>query len=267
MTDVLDDLFSSQEVAPKAAAIPSILPHRLACDICGADRGKTGLPFLSARQVAGHKKQHASEEAKEKTAAAPKPAAKTPTTSGPAKSVRRTRTPAAPAGRRKPLGENIAKLILQIGRQVNNLVDPPTGVAIMFEAGALGAAIDGALAGGWVDGKLQKAAQVSEKWEPLVPLVSLPAMIFLLSRNPQLQPQLEGEIREALESVLAQSLPLLRERAKRTQETLAAIEELRGGNFFGVEIPKDSEDPVGDILAGFFSPPVDPEGVGDAGED
>ena len=268
----VEDLFSTKEQAPQPLPVQSILPHRLACDICGATASElTGLPFLSARQVAGHKKKHAPTEkaapaeqpkstaSKLKEALGAKPA--------PAKAAPRVRKPATPAGRRRPLGESLAKLILQIGRQVNNLVDPPTGVAIMFEAGALGSAIDNALAGGWVDGKLQKAAQVSEKWEPIVPLITLPAMIFMLSKNPNLQPQLEGELREALESVLAQSLPLLRDRAKRTQETLAAIEELRGGNFFGVEIPTDSEDPIGDILTGFFSPPVDPERAGGAGED
>ena len=249
MSDLLEDLFSPNEVAPTAPA-QSILPHRLACEICGATKSDiTGLPFLSARQVAGHKKKHAKEargEAKSTVTIPAKPGAKP-------RVVRKT---PAKTGPRRPLGESLAKLILQIGRQVNNLVDAPTGVAIMFEAGALGSAIDGALAGGWIDGKLQKAAQTSEKWEPLVPLISLPAMIFMLSRNPQLQPQLEAELREALESVLAQSLPLLRDRAKRTKETLEAIEELRGGNFFGVEIPTDSQDPIGDILTGFFSPPV-----------
>ncbi len=252
MSDLLEELFSPNEVAPVATPGPSIIPHVLACEICGATHNALGIPFLSARQVAGHKKTHAGSQASE---GAPKTATKG-----------RPRKVAAPVGKRRPLGESFAKLILQVGRQVNNLVDPPTGVAIMFEAGALGSAIDNALAGGWVDGKLQKSAQVAEKWEPLVPLVTLPAMIFMLSRNPGLQKQLEPELREALESVLAQSLPLLRDRAKRTKDTLAAIEELRGGNFFGVEIPHDSEDPIGDILTGFFSPPVDPEAEV-AGED
>jgi hypothetical protein len=145
-------------------------------------------------------------------------------------------------------------MVLQVGRIVNTAVDQPTGAAIMFEAGALGVAIDKAIAGTIVDKPLQKGAAVAERFEPLVPLITMPAMVFMLSRNPQMESVLEGELREALEDVLVQSLPLLKARAKRTRETVDALEELK---IIDHDLA-DAEDPIGSILRGFFSGKTEP---------
>ena len=223
MTDLLsdvDDLLSSHEVIPKATVTsePGALDkirERI------ADRGKPKEP---AKKV-------------------------------PAKKVPAPKKPSAPVARRRPLGESIARVVLQAGRLVNTLVDPPTGAAIMFEAGALGVAIDRAIAGTVIDKPLQKGAAVAERFEPLVPLITMPAMIFMLSHNPSLEPVIEGELREALEDVLVQSLPLLRRRAERTEQTVNALAEMKKID----PSLADSDDPIAEILRSFFAHPAMPQ--------
>ena len=224
MTDLLsdvDDLLSSHEVIPKATVTsePGALDkirERI------ADRGKPKEP---AKKVPAKK------------VAAPKKTTPTPT------------------ARRRPLGESIARVVLQMGRLVNTLVDPPTGAAIMFEAGALGVAIDRAIAGTVIDKPLQKGAAVAERFEPLVPLITMPAFIFMLSHNPSLEPVIEGELREALEDVLVQSLPLLRRRAERTEQTVNALAEMKKID----PSLADSDDPIAEILRSFFAHPAMPQ--------
>ncbi len=238
MTDLLDDiddLVSKNEVVPREAAPQPAF--------------KTVRERLSGR-------------------AKPPPAKKAPAKkAAPAAKAAPTKAPVKPGPKpkvvRRPLGESIAKLVLQAGRFVNTMVDPPTGAAIMFEAGALGAAIDTAIAGTRVDRLAQKGAGVAERFEPLVPLVTMPAMIFMVSRNPKMLPMIEGELREALEDVLVQSLPLLRQRAERTQKTIDALTEMKR---LSPELAQ-SEDPIGEILDSFImaasGPPPDVPESGD----
>lgn len=246
MTDLLDeaDLLSRTELLPTAPkpANESLIKQ---CPDCGATKTKLGVPFLTNGQIGGHRNAvhgYRVPRSTPKAKSAPKtaPAASKPRAAAPARTVAR-----------KPLGESLAKLALQLGRIVNT-IEPPTGAAIMFEAGALGEAIDRAIAGTIVDKPLQKAAGVSERFEPLVPLITMPAMVFLLSRNPKIEPMLEGELREALEDVLVQSLPLLRKRAARTKATVDALAELRALDPDLVA----GDDPIGDLLRSFFDAPV-----------
>jgi hypothetical protein len=58
----------------------------------------------------------------------------------------------------------------------------------------------------------------------------------------------EASLREAIEDVLVQSMPLLRKRAARTKATIDAASELRA---IDPELA-DSEDPIGDIMRSFF---------------
>lgn len=254
------DLLSDKEIVPTAG--PTTEPETLLkkCPECGATKMKTGLPFVTEKQVSIHRmKSHGYRKPDAKPTAKPSIPAKSAapkTTAKPA--VVRTSSKA-----RRPLGESIARIVLQVGRVMNGLPGMgPTGAAIMFEAGALGVAVDRVIAGTIVDKPLQKAAGVSERFEPLIPLVTMPAMIFMLSRNPAAAGMIEGELREALEDVLVQSLPLLKHRAQRTQQTVNALAELKA-------IDPDlaaSQDPIGDIMRGFFEqPPVVVEPDGDTG--
>lgn len=254
MTDLLteeDELLSQTESVPVAAVEPSKIG--LECPECGATKGKMGLPFLTKAALGTHRATihgvYSEDPKKQRKRAAPK--------KSPAKNVsRETSRPTTPrTPTRRPLGESLARIILQVGRIVNS-IEPPTGAAIMFEAGALGEAVDKLVAGTFIDKPLQKGASVAEKFEPLVPLVTMPAMVFMLSHNPALESVLEGELREALEDVLVQSLPLLRRRATRTKQTVDALAELK------VIDPNlaSSDDPIGDILHDFFAmtlPPSD----------
>lgn len=246
LLDDVDDLVSRKEVVPREAPAP---------------KG----PSIGDRIGAALNKPKAAPAKKAPPAKATAPAKKTTTIAPP----RTTSTPGPkPKVQRRPLGDAIAKVVLQVGRLVNAAVDAPTGAAIMFEAGAFGAAIDTAIAGTRVDKLAQKGAGVAERFEPLVSLISLPSMIFLLSRNPAMEGMIEGELREALEDVLVQSLPLLRKRAERTKATTAAVEELKvvGSSLPGLEgiDLRSSSDPIADILRTFFAVPayIEPEEAG-----
>lgn len=243
MTDLLDDvdeILSSREVLPTPAA-PARESALKTCPECGTSKNKLGVPFLTQAQVNTHR---ASTHGYRNPEATPKKKVAKKETAPKAPAAERTRS--APV-RRRPLGESLARVILQLGRVIN-AVEPPTGAAIMFEAGALGEAIDKAIAGSPLDKPLQKAAGVSERFEPLVPLVTMPAMVFMISKTPALQGMLEGELREALEDVLVQSLPLLKKRAQRTKATVDALAEL---SMLDPEMAK-STDPIGDLLESFF---------------
>lgn len=267
MTDTLPDadLLSTTEIVPTAPE-PVKAPggqfiHE--CPDCGAKANKVGVPFFTKSQMGTHRANSHGYRApgavpkpspprKPTAEAKPGPAPKAPTIPKPAPK-------SAPA--RKPLGEQIARLVLQVGRIINQ-VEPPTGAAIMFEAGAMGAAIDSAIAGTFIDKPLQKVSATTSKIEPLVPLITLPAMIFMATRDEHLGKLLESEIREALEDVLAQSLPLLKKRAARTRETVEALGELE---VIDPEL-KNAADPIGMLLdrmfAGYNPGDVEPDAEG-----
>lgn len=264
MTDTLPDadLLSTTEIVPTAPepvkAPGGQLIHE--CPDCGARANKVGVPFFTAAQMGTHRANSHGYRVEKKpppkkptAEAKPGPAPKAPPGPKPA--------PKPAASARKPLGEQIARLVLQVGRIINQ-VEPPTGAAIMFEAGAMGAAIDNAIAGTFIDKPLQKVSATTSKIEPLVPLITLPAMIFMASRDEHLMKLLESEIREALEDVLAQSLPLLKKRAARTRETIEALGELE---VIDPEL-KNSADPIGTLLdrmfAGYNPGDVEPDAEG-----
>lgn len=267
MTDVVDDLLSKREIVPVAAEPEQVETRTggliLRCPECGKTANKLGVPFVTNGQLGTHRANVHGYRAPAKAVPAKKTA---PAKAVPAKKAAAVKkdpakaTPApTPTKARKPLGESIARLVLQVGRIINQ-IEPPTGAVIMFEAGALGNAIDNAIAGTFIDGPLQKASKTASKIEPLVPLISLPAMVFMASRDEKMGQMLEAEIREAIEDVLVQSLPLLKKRATRTRETLEALEELKAidPEIYG------SADPVGTILDGFFAgaPPAEPDAEG-----
>lgn len=252
MTDVLDaDLLSQNEVTPKAAALPPPDEATIACEFCPATFKKGPAGWLErGRHVKAKHPEHWG-------------GPKKPTKPGGAQKAVAPKKPTnATQAKRRPLGETLGAIFLQFGRIVNTAVDAPTGAALMFEAGALGHAVDHAIAGTFVDKQLQKGATVADRFEPLVDLAKLPVLTFMLSRNPAMVGALEGELREAIEDVLVQSLPLLKRRAERSRATVSALSELR------VLDPSlaDSQDPIGDILGSFFAPPAQPPPEGDGGE-
>lgn len=243
------DLLSTREVAPVPADPPGPASNKLIleCPDCGAKANKLGVPFVTRGQVGTHRANVHGYRAPAPTKKAPAKKAAAPKSSAAPKASSPSPTPRTPAKTRKPLGESLARLVLQVGRIINQ-VEPPTGAVIMFEAGALGAAIDNAIAGSFIDAPLQKISGSASKIEPLIPLLTLPAMVFMAGRDEHMAKMLESEMREAVEDVLVQSLPMLKKRAQRTRETLDALEELQAMD------PKvyGSSDPIGVILESFF---------------
>lgn len=264
-TDLEDNnLLSQLETAPTA---PADLPPdpdeakgnpRRQCPECGATTNAMGLPFLTDAALKVHRARgHGVVEPGGKGPMAPKGTApkKAP---GAAKKVPGPKKTTTQTSVRRPLGPELAKIFLQLGRIINT-VEPATGATIMFEAGALGEAIDKLVVGTFVDKSLQKAATASDRFAPLVPLVTLPAMIFMVSHNEAMGGMLEGEIREAMEDVLIQSLPLLRKRAQRSKAAVDALAELRGIRPDLAE----SEDPIGEMINELFTGPPAAEQPGD----
>jgi hypothetical protein len=140
--------------------------------------------------------------------------------------------------------------------RVAQKVDPPTGKALRFEAPAAGNAIDTAVAGTFIDRlAVQKIAGASERWEQLGSVLSLPVMIFMIGRFPDLADVFEEDLREAMEDVIIANVPLLEKKAARTKRATDALQRL------GAIDPAvaASEDPIGDLLRGFFEPDAPPE--------
>ena len=258
MTDLASDadLLSKNELTPQAVEVPGPSSNSLIleCPECGATKNKVGVPFITKGQVGTHRANvhgYRAPAAPKKSATPAKSSTAPKKSATPAKSsTSPSPSPARGTRSRKPLGEMISLVVLKAGRLVAQ-IEPPTGAVLMFEAGALGQAIDDAIAGTFIDKPLQSVAGSAGKLEPLVPLLTLPAMIFMASRDPKMGAVMEGEIREAIEDVLVQSLPLLRKRAQRTKATVEALGELHELDpaVYG------AEDPIGVILDSFFEGP------------
>jgi hypothetical protein len=232
-----EDLTSSSETAPKSAkpeASDAACPH---CDKVY----RTGPQRLRDTNLKNHIRHHhgTSVPAKQK---GPKVAAA-------AKVVGPKPKPKA----RKSAAENIAFAFETGARAAIVTGHVPLANSLSFVAPAGGETVDGAIAGSMIDRKIVQPLQTgSEKWAAVTAVLSLPLMVHLLTIYPALQPALEPQMRRAAEEILIMSVPTIRRKAERNRELTEALSEL------GALDPSiaASEDPVGEILAGFFAEPV-----------
>lgn len=155
-----------------------------------------------------------------------------------------------PRASRRSLAGFLEKMLVRVGSFTGSLA-PAGSRALVFSAPAAGPAIDGLLAGSRLDKPMQKIASTSDKWEKVGDALGLPVMIFLVEARPELFPLLEGDIRDAVTGVLVDALPRLREKRAKQQKVVNALSEL------GEIAPElaGSNDPIGDIVRGFFVTP------------
>jgi len=254
-TDALleEELFSEEEKAPNH------VDHlRAKCPECGATfEGVTRNAMLGTHRWSKHGVRGTAGK-KKKPAAVKKAPQTKPLT---ARVKENLQTPVA-AGRRKPASDIIRRLFVT-GAKVVAVVDQPVAACLVFEAPAAGDAIDKAIAGSFVDRLIvQKLAGASERWEALGSVLSLPIMVAMLSRFPQLYDALEDDLREAVEDVMIANVPAMRRKAERQRKAAEAFRELTSLD----PVLGASADPVGEILRGLlpayvFDPSLLPDAV------
>lgn len=124
------------------------------------------------------------------------------------------------------------------------------GNALVFEAPAAGAALDRALAGTRIDRKLiQRAAKAGERWEGVKTAITLPGLVFLIGTNPALIEVLEDDLREAIEDVLIEAIPVIEQKAARRRKAVDALARLAMADerYAG-------PDPIGVVMADLLAP-------------
>lgn len=246
------ELLSSTEVVPHAPAPPPPAPNTLDCPYCDWVRSgptRYGLRAIHIRSAhPGQPVPKAGGTPKKK--GAPKKAAAARKTATPAApKAPGVTTPPPPPRRRTPAGELIGQFLLSFGSVIKK-VDPPVGQAIEFEAGAAGVAIDGVVAGTFVDRLVvQPIANAQDKWEALSDVAQFPVLVYMFEHYPSTRDALEEHLRDCFVNVLVQSIPVMKKKKEREEKVVKALEEL--GNLDPKY--KDSVDPVSDMLTDIFN--------------
>ena len=241
MTDVLDDLTSTAETKPQAAAKE---PAATSCRFCSKtfDGG-----FRFAARGMHEKKEHHDQWLSSKAGVKPKKS----TAKRPAKPKTTVTSPTAKA-RRIPAADSIGRNLGRLGKLVGN-VDAPLGRALTFSSAATGSAVDELVAGTVVDRVvIQKFAGTADKWEKFGGIVAFPILIALVSRNPQLYPVLEDDLREATLDVLIASIPTFEKQAQKERKAVDALARLKKVDARYA----NSDDPILLILQDIFQPQV-----------
>jgi len=227
------ELLSRDEVAPKPAPSPKTYPcPEPDCAYVGSNPAAR-----ASHKYTAHRKAKA------------KPAAKRPPRNPKAAAAAKA-SPEPSRKARKSAAENLSLLVAAGAQFAARTGHLPLANALSFEAPAAGHALDTAVAGTIVDRKIVQPLNAgAEKWEALGAVLTLPIMVHLVSLYPGLQEAFEPQIRRAAEDILVQSLPTIRKKVEKDRRVADALVEL------GHLDPKlaASEDPVGAIIAGFFS--------------
>ena len=240
MPPVEEDLLSRDETPPKPTPVPKSYP----CP----EPGCSWVGTNSAARATHKYKNHRGSKAKATT---PKRAPAHPKAAAAAKA-----SPATPAKARKSAAENLSLLVAAGAQFAARTGHLPLANALAFEAPAAGQALDGAVAGTFIDKKIVQPLNAgADKWEALGAVLTLPIMVHLVSLYPGLQEAFEPQIRRAAEDILVQSLPTIRKKVEKDRKVADALVEL--GHLDPTLAA--SADPVGDIVAGFFTGFVPPE--------
>jgi hypothetical protein len=126
--------------------------------------------------------------------------------------------------------------------------DIPVGRCLQFQAPTVGAVMDSAIEGTFIDTLLQPIAQNSGKLKAVSSVVGMPALVFLLERNPTMAPALEPLLRMVIEEHLVAMVPVYKAKQRKDREYKKAIEEL-------TELTGENlgPNPVDDILNSIFA--------------
>lgn len=235
------EILSPNEKAPVAPDKPVANVASLTCRYCPEIFEGTTRAWTRGRH---EKAQHRAlwEAAK----VAPKPKAKKAAKAAPA--AKKAPAP-RPAAKRIPAGEAIGRNVARIGKMLGT-IDPPMAKALVFSASATGAAADELIAGTIVDRVVvQRFAGVADKWERLGGVLAFPVLVAVISRNPNLLPVLEDDLRDATLDVIIASMPTYEKQAQREKKAVDALRRLGQID----ERYAASDDPIGLILQDLFN--------------
>lgn len=119
--------------------------------------------------------------------------------------------------------------------------DVPVGNALTFQAPVVGPIVDKAIAGTVIDTFLQPLAGAGERFEDVADVVSLPGLVFIMERAPQVAPALEPLLRKAIRRHLVEYARMAKAQKKADAEYRKALDDL------GMDDVGD--DPVDGIMA------------------
>ena len=246
--DALDDFTSTAETKPKAA---EKAPASTSCRYC-PKTFEGGAKFF-ARGAHEKKEHHDQWQAAKAGVSKPK---KTTAKKSTTPKTKTTLTP--PKGKRVSAADSIGRNLARVGKLIGN-VDGPVGRAVFFSAAATGSAVDELVAGTVVDRvAIQPFANYADKWEKFGGIVAFPILIALISKNPDLYPVLEDDLREATLDVIIASIPTFEKQAAKEKKAVDALARLRKVD------PRyaESDDPILLILQDIFQPTPQAEGDG-----
>jgi len=140
-------------------------------------------------------------------------------------------------------GENLISTVLFAGGGVlvSKQIDPPVGRCVQLEAPLAAREIDKVIAGTFLDRILQPIFRKGDQLEGLGAIIALPVMVGLYERKPHLAPILEEQMKQTLENVMLDVVPLMtRQKAKfrRTARQMSDVHE-------AFNIPLTEEGPDG----------------------
>jgi hypothetical protein len=247
--DALDDFTSTAETKPKAAEKPVDVTT---CRYC--PKTFDGGPARYVRRGTHEKKEHHDQwQAAKAGVSKPKKATAKKSTTPKAKT-----TVTGPKSKRVSAADSIGRNLARLGKLIGN-VDGPVGRAVFFSAPATGTAVDELVAGTVVDRvAIQPFANYADKWEKFGGIVAFPILIALISKNPDLYPVLEDDLREATLDVIIASIPTFEKQARKEKQAVDALARLRKID----ERYANAEDPILLILQDIFQPTPPPEGDG-----
>lgn len=277
MTDTAE-LLKQDEKAPDHKS--EAKPAGTGCEYCTA---WFDPPFAHAKRGSHTKKEHpehwtgpSATWGKAKAAAknGKAPVRKAPAKSPAVRKAAPVRPPAAPPAARSgrvSLAPRVAWTWKFLGQMMQKEHMPAEAAVIgnmlVFEAPAAGAAVDKAVAGTRLDRKVfQRAARTGERFEAVGRIAKLPGLAMLICLKPDLYEDLEDDLREAVEDVLIDAVPVIEERARRTRSAEDALRRLAAA-----DSQYAGDDPIGTVLKDLFSPiraprPLPPEGDAGPGE-
>jgi hypothetical protein len=130
--------------------------------------------------------------------------------------------------------------------------DIPVGNAMTFQGPVVGPILDKAIAGTFIDTLLQPLAGAGERFEDVSDVVSLPALVGIMERAPQMAPALEPLLRKAIRRHLVEYARMAKAQKKEDEQYRKALDDL-GMSDVG-------DDPVDGIMAQIWAAP--PEAAG-----
>lgn len=125
--------------------------------------------------------------------------------------------------------------------------DVPVGRCMQFQAPIVGDVLDEAIAGTFIDTMLQPIAGSGKRFKKVSAVVSLPILVGLIERSPQVAPMVEPLLRQVIREHLVALSAQAKKIRKEEAEYRKAMDDL------GMDV---GDDPITDLLNDIFSVPA-----------